>query len=334
MIELLQKPLYFLGVGVILVIFGVVLGAAAMLFVASIGSGPIGVGPVILDSGGSITRSGRDIGATGQGTAHREDVSEHLPLTAAEAVTAGWEDPILCSQGRGRYFRKVGGQEVPYFLMYNVTDDLIGIYQFSETQMPLPWRRWEELKASGDLTLLGDHWGLLVFFRDPLEACKKPGGEGDVGGRDGFYNVSAVRGTPTAVVAPTPTPAAGVILQSAAAKMSALTSLSYSLSSEPEGLPIAENILPANIVDAVKELDDATDAANKWIDNQPHRGISGTLRGESLKGLVPNAAAGAAVTLTVWVSDSGDVRSIRIEGPLAPDDPPEAVRVLDLGEFK
>ena len=117
MIELLQKPLYFLGVGVILVIFGVVLGAAAMLFVAASGSENIGVGPVILDSGGTIYRSGRDIGATGQGTAYREDISEELPLTAAEAVTAGWEDPVLCSGGRGRYFRKVGDQQVPYFLM-------------------------------------------------------------------------------------------------------------------------------------------------------------------------------------------------------------------------
>ena len=372
MIELLQKPLYFLGVSVILVIFGIVLGAVAMFFVASIGSGPIGVGPVILDSGGSITRSGRDIGATGQGTAHREDVSEHLPLTAAEAVTAGWEDPILCSQGRGRYFRKIGGQQVPYFLMYNVSDDLIGIYQFSETEMPLPWRRWEELEASGNLTLLGDHWGLLVYFRDPLEACKKPGGEGDVGGRDGFYLVSAVRGTPTAVVAPTPTPTAGGFLEAAAGRMADLKSLTYTLTAEPDGAPLMAGMaatkvdgtvalpdevslqttdaagtvsqvspesLPFNFKDLGKTLgnialaiQDPADTTGAWIDNVRNRGVSGTVSGQQIAALIPSAAPEGSVTVTLWVDEQSIVRRVRIEGQVTSDDAPEMVRVLELSD--
>ena len=35
-----------------------------------------------------------------------ENFSHYLPLTTAEAVASGWEDPILCSPGRGRYFWK------------------------------------------------------------------------------------------------------------------------------------------------------------------------------------------------------------------------------------
>jgi hypothetical protein len=57
----------------------------------------------------------------------------------------------------------------------------------------------------------------------------------------------------------------------------------------------------------------------------------GTVRGEALAGLVPSADAGAMATVSIWVSDAGVVRRLRIEGALAPDDPDSSVRILDLG---
>ena len=54
--------------------------------------------------------------------------SEALPLTASEAVAAGWKDPVLCDSGRGRFFQKEGGTQIePYYLMYSHEDRLIGV---------------------------------------------------------------------------------------------------------------------------------------------------------------------------------------------------------------
>ena len=72
-------------------------------------------------------------------------VDEALPLTASLAVAVGWKDPILCSPGRGRYFQKVVGQDVPYMLMYDSADELIGIYQISNTEKSPPWQHTKEI---------------------------------------------------------------------------------------------------------------------------------------------------------------------------------------------
>ena len=103
--------------------------------------------------------------------ASRTIVEEELPLTAAEAVAAGWQDPILCSVGRGRYFKKTGGGEVPYLLMYDSEDQLTGMYLVSETEMPLPWERTEDISGGAGPVLDYEHWGLFVYFREPLNAC-------------------------------------------------------------------------------------------------------------------------------------------------------------------
>ena len=373
MAELLRNPRNVLGAGVILVIFGVVLGTGATLFIASGGSEIAGVGPVILDSGGTNLQTGPY--HSGSAVGGRKDVSEALPLTAAEAVTAGWDDPIMCDPGRGRYFRKgPEGEGEPYFLMYDVEDKLIGIYLHSEAEMPLPWRRWEELLAAGGQTFLGDHWGLLVYFRDPTRSCKKTGDQDPTGMRVGYYLASAVRGTPTPQVAPTPTPTAGAFLAVAAARMADLKSLTYTLTAQPDGATLTAEItatkadgtvalpdvvsvratdaagatsdvppdsLPFNFEDLgvtlgniARAIQDPVDSTGAWIDNVQSRGVSGTLSGQQLIGFIPSAAADARITVTMWVDAESMVRRVRIEGAIVPDDPPESVRVLDLGEFK
>ena len=102
-----------------------------------------------------------------------ETVDMSLPLTAAAAVADGWTDPIFCSSGRGRYFQKgPAGEGEPFFLMYNSADELIGIYQFSKSEMPMPWKRLDELRGGGGLTLIDfEHWSLIVFLQDPTRAC-------------------------------------------------------------------------------------------------------------------------------------------------------------------
>ena len=56
--------------------------------------------------------------------------------------------------------------------MYNIDDELIGFYQYSRLEMPSPWAQMDELKGGGGLTIIDfEHWGLLVYFQDPLRAC-------------------------------------------------------------------------------------------------------------------------------------------------------------------
>ena len=144
-----------------------VLATAVTLVLSSSGPSDPTLGPVKLTTGGTVYQLGEDP----QFARSREIVEESLPLTAAEAVAAGWEDPILCSAGRGRYFKKSGGGEVPYLLMYDSEDQLTAMYFVSETEMPLPWAHTEDISGGAGPVLDYEHWGLFVYFREPLNAC-------------------------------------------------------------------------------------------------------------------------------------------------------------------
>ena len=342
------------------------MGAVVMFLVFSWEPSVTSVGDrVVLTSGGTIDQAPRSDSAL---TSGQEEIL-HLPLTAAEAVAAGWKNPVLCSAGRGRYFQKGTPDEgEPYFLLYNDQDELIGIYQFSETEMPPPWKRYDELRGAGSLLLLEEHWSLLVFFRDWIRACTS-----EAQREDGGRLVTASRSTPTPYIPPTPTPAPATVLKAAAKRMSSLSSLSFTLTAEPEGTSLMPNIQARSIQGSVELPGEVTlrtpdaagvtseisvdslpfdftdlgvkigaiaraiqgpeDTARQWIDNVPSRGATGTVLGEHLGGLVPSVAAAAQLTVQMWFSGDGLVRRIRIEGPLAPDDPPDAARVLELRDF-
>ncbi len=134
--------------------------------------GPDGhlVGSVTLVTGGAVEQTGGD--KTPEFALNKSPVLD-LPLTVAEAVAGGWIGPVLCSVGRGRYFQQgSAGEADPYLLMYNQLDELIGVYLYNKTEMPLPWQRLDELKGAGRNEVVGfEHWGLFVYFQDPAEAC-------------------------------------------------------------------------------------------------------------------------------------------------------------------
>ena len=109
-----------------------------------------------------------------------DGVAKGIPLTASEALSQGWEDPIRCFKRKGRYFQKetVDGP-INYLLQYNEDDVLLAIYFYSLVEMPSPPWQYEE---AGLLGVIGgaktgsmeiEHWSLPIFFRDPLYACGK-----------------------------------------------------------------------------------------------------------------------------------------------------------------
>ena len=177
MAGLLRNPwVQLAALGIVMALLGLVVSAVRF------SGGPAGpsLGPVKLTTGGKVVAR-FTAGGVGPGDAP-PIVEELLPLTAAEAVEAGWTDPILCSAGRGKYFKKTGGEQVPYLLMYDANDQLTGMYNFSETEMPPPWEHMEEITGGAGAVLDFEHWGLFVYFREPLRACiSKEGGCGYAG---------------------------------------------------------------------------------------------------------------------------------------------------------
>ena len=108
-----------------------------------------------------------------------------VPLTAAEAAAAGWTEPAgKCISDQGRFFHKEGE---PYVLIYNIEDSLIGMYLYTEKEMPSPpWRFFEagatvyfqsfyspspaEVLKFPDLGF--DHWGLAIYFKILSRPCR------------------------------------------------------------------------------------------------------------------------------------------------------------------
>ena len=323
----------WLLLGAVGLAMGVVVGVVVPLLVSSGSSETTSVGDrLILTTEGTVYVSGDGsrIGAL------KDAFEEDLPLTVAAALASGYTDPVLCSIGRGKYFRREqAGVADPYFLMYDTDAELIGIYLFSETEMPAPWKRMDELLGGGTPVIDHEHWGIFLYMSDPTRACvagdkfaagfRQHGGGATYTGPGGVQSYQA---PPT----PTPTPSFGEALQTAAAKLASLTSISVSFTTEPDGLAVAEDIQPGDIGDVLKAIVEPAEAAGQWIDNISHRGISGTVMREALAGLVPSAAGDAQVTVLVWVSETGLVRQIRIEGAVDSGDPEGAVRVLDLKE--
>ena len=353
-----------------LTVVAAVVGVVVSILVFSASSEEtLSSGQLIFASGGA---SGAGIGAP----------NIHLPVTAAEAVASGWKDPILCAAGRGRYFQQDQPDEgVPYILMYNQGNRLIGFYLYSKAEMPQPWERTDRLQGSGGTALLDfKHWGLFVYTEDSTRACTKSGESteevagGAAGLRDELrWRTAAERSTPTPYVPPTPTPTTGVVLADGANRMAALKSLSFTLvvgegggplmagmaankiegdvvlpdqvtiqitepggepqPAPPDSVPFRFDGLAATLADILGALQDPSDAPRLWINNVPSRGFSGSVSGEQLTSLIPTAIPDATVTVSVWLGQDGLVRRIEFQGPVAPDDAPEAVRVLELNGF-
>ena len=342
------------------------------------------VGPVVFTTGPSIPRIIDEYG--GRPRASRDATDVTMPFTAAEAVAAGWKDPILCSPGRGRYFQKgLAGEGEPHFLMYNTADQLIGVYLFSEAEMPPPWERWDSLVDIG-LTLIDfEHWGLFVYFQDASRACftgegagvgavtKMSGvvGSGALDVADGFGRAEmGGKSTPTPFVPPTPTPTADQKLSRVVARTAKVSALGFTLTGDPaakkvegtlgskgeltlvkEGmvtvtdsagtvqevaagsLPVSFDGLGATLSGIAAALQEPVEAKGQWVDSVSREGISGIVLGADLSALVPTAIADAPVAVSLWYDDRGRIVRLRIEGKVTPNDPTDAVRVLDLGAF-
>jgi hypothetical protein len=63
--------------------------------------------------------------------------------------------------------------------MYNIKDELIGVYFYTIFQMPEPWKTKDELKPFSETIIDFQHSNLIIFFKDPVNACRKQGKNSD-----------------------------------------------------------------------------------------------------------------------------------------------------------
>lgn len=265
-----------------------------------------------------------------------------LPTTSELAVAEGWEGQGLCIPGRGKFATK---ESIPYILTYNTAGQLTSIYLISKGEMPPPWKSGENLIASGIEIVDYKHWNLLVHFDNPLSACKTLQSKNTSGYCDPIQcdlRGSGERATPTPYISPTPTPQASTILQKVTVSLTSSKTLKLESSSSLD--EISETIINnatnestnlANILSKiVSGMKNTAYDSNTWIDNVSHKGIKGTVNSDLLQDLVPNVDSGTDLNITIWITDTHQIKRFKIEGALNTSDPNDSARTFEISEVE
>ena len=122
---------------------------------------------IALDNGGAIINAG-DVYYIQQGSG-KQTLEEPLPTILLQAKNNGWTEQSSCVQNTGRFFTK---GNLPYSLLYNIQDELIGVYLISKSEKPLPWKKLESLSAGSKTIIDYEHWSLVVHLKNPANACE------------------------------------------------------------------------------------------------------------------------------------------------------------------
>ena len=101
---------------------------------------------------------------------------QDLPLTVEKAVSEGWSGSNLCIPSRGRFYRRLSGDESdPLMLLFNPANELVGINLHSATEQPAPWGH-SEGGVQGVPGRKTSYWDLSIHFIDNHKACVRQGG--------------------------------------------------------------------------------------------------------------------------------------------------------------
>ena len=124
---------------------------------------------ILVTTGGSLRISGFD-GFIIPVADEDKSNEYNLPITTKLASTDGWLKASQCIPDEGVYFTK--NTETAMMLIFDSSDNIIGIYQPSNHQMPSPWVKTRgPKKADGTFIVDYEHYGIYVFLLDPTNAC-------------------------------------------------------------------------------------------------------------------------------------------------------------------
>ena len=164
MIQLLSNKKIMTGLVTVLIV--IVLIIIAVFLLNNRQSHPIT--KVFVTTGGEIKSTGdwASIGALDTEKGFQYD----LPILADLAIKEGWVKASSCISGEGIYYSKA--QEENITLIFDVDENLIGVYQNSDVQMPVPWMKTNgPSKSDGSYIFDKEHYGVYLFILDPSNAC-------------------------------------------------------------------------------------------------------------------------------------------------------------------
>jgi hypothetical protein len=102
----------------------------------------------------------------------------------------------------------------------------------------------------------------------------------------------------------------------------------------PESLPFDFTAMNDSLADALAKATDLTIVAGARVDGVATFVLTGRVRPQDFRGLVPNAPEGAPMELTAWVGQQDSLpRSVRLTGKLIAGDPASMTRLLKLKAF-
>jgi len=103
----------------------------------------------------------------------------------------------------------------------------------------------------------------------------------------------------------------------------------------PSGNTIKDVFDPTQGIKAVANaLENAEVTAEEEVGGVATYRVEGTVGSAILEAAAPIAEPGLTVKVKVWIGkDDSLIRRIRLEGPIAPDEPPNIVRKLDVSKF-
>ncbi len=164
MLAKLQNPKILMSTVLILLVLGI--SAGFIIGLTSSGSTPERY--IALDSGGAIIAGDQgNVWATA-GTG-KQTLETLLPTTLLEAKNNGWIEQSSCIANKGKYLTQKDSQ---YLLIFNIQDELRGIYLISKSEKPLPWTKSESLSVGSQNIIDYPHWNLVVNLKNPSNACE------------------------------------------------------------------------------------------------------------------------------------------------------------------
>jgi len=163
MLTKLQNPKMLMSTALILLLVGISVG----FIIGLTSSGSTQERYIALDSGGAIINAG-DVYYIQQGSG-KQTLETLLPTTLLEAKNNGWIEQTACIANKGKYLTQKDSQ---YLLIFNIQDELRGIYLISESEKPLPWTKSDSLAIGSQNIIDYPHWNLVVNLKNPSNACK------------------------------------------------------------------------------------------------------------------------------------------------------------------
>ena len=176
-------------------------------------------------------------------------------------------------------------------------------------------KRTKEILGGGSIPVIEvEHYGLFIYFQDPMPACQRADAKSVGTGGTHYAGPKAVRSENT----PTPTPGPALDAAETINKISeslSSGSKTFKATNAADESSIATGITSSQVAELLSSITDAQEGTGKWIDNISHRGLTGNTG--SITAILTSAKSDN-LQINLWVNDN-QVNLIEITGTITHD---------------